>query len=271
MVFLIIVFSSSSNGEIRAILSSLFTAILGILILLAIQWLALKIYKSEIWKALGMSEGDSWKALRIAGKCEKGVLCAFLRIFLFLYSIGFSYYSALDPDSGFIESFIGFTFGVGLCEELVKLIPVVWLMKKASKKGEILHLSGILLVGLASGVGFGVAEGIMYSAQFYNGIHGWDVYWVRFVTCVALHSTWTGIVALILWPFHVDEATKNEEEQPDTGFYMFILVIFSAILHGLYDTLLKKGEDFLAFVVAIATFVVFYYLLNEMYKKENQI
>jgi tetratricopeptide (TPR) repeat protein len=271
MVFLIIVFSSSSNGEIRAILSSLFTAILGILILLAIQWLALKIYKSEIWKALGMSEGDSWKALRIAGKCEKGVLCAFLRIFLFLYSIGFSYYSALDPDSGFIESFIGFTFGVGLCEELVKLIPVVWLMKKASKKGEILHLSGILLVGLASGVGFGVAEGIMYSAQFYNGIHGWDVYWVRFVTCVALHSTWTGIVALILWPFHVDEATKNEEEQPDTGFYMFILVIFSAILHGLYDTLLKKGEDFLAFVVAITTSAVFYYLLNEMYKKENQI
>jgi len=271
MVFLIIVFSSSSNGKIRAILSSLFTATLGILILLAIQWLALEIYKSEIWKALGMSERDSWKALRIAGKCEGGVLCAFLRIFLFLYSIGFSYYSALDPHSGFIESFIGFTFGVGLCEELVKLIPVVWLMKKASKKGEILHLSGILLVGLASGVGFGVAEGIMYSSQFYNGIYGWDVYWVRFVTCVALHSTWTGIVALILWPFHVEETTKNEEEKPDTAFYMFILVIFSAILHGLYDTLLKKGEDFLAFVVAIATFVVFYYLLSKMYKKENQI
>jgi hypothetical protein len=43
------------------------------------------------------------------------------------------------------------------------------------------------------------------------------------------------------------------------------------ILHGLYDTLLKKGEDFLAFVVAITTSAVFYYLLNEMYKKENQI
>jgi tetratricopeptide (TPR) repeat protein/RsiW-degrading membrane proteinase PrsW (M82 family) len=268
MVFFSIVLSSSSNGEIRAILSSilssLFTAIFGILILLAIQWLALKIY-IEISKIAGV---DIWKGLWMALKSSKG---GFLGIFLFLYSIGFSYYSALDPDSGFIESFIGFTFGVGLCEELVKLIPVVWLMKKASKKGEILHLSGILLVGLASGVGFGVAEGIMYSAQFYNGIHGWDVYWVRFVTCVALHSTWTGIVALILWPFHVEETTKNEEEQPDTGFYMFILVIFSAILHGLYDTLLKKGEDFWALVVAITTFVVFYYLLSKMYKKENQI
>jgi tetratricopeptide (TPR) repeat protein len=266
IIFLSAAFSSSSNGEIRAILSSLFTAILGILILLAIQWLALKIYKSEIWKALGMSERDSWKALRIAGKCEKGVLCAFLRIFLILYSIGSSYYSALDPDSGFIESFIGFTFGVGLCEELVKLIPVVWLVEKASIKEEKLHLSEILLVGLASGVGFGVAEGIMYSAQFYNGIHGWDVYWVRFVTCVALHSTWTGIVVLIRWLF------ISIEKQSDMEFFIPLLAIFSAIiLHGLYDTLLKKGEDFLAFVVAIITFVVFYYLLSEMYKKENQI
>ena len=55
---------------------------------------------------------------------------------------------------------------------------------------------------------------------------------------------------------------------------IFMLAIFSGvaiILHGLYDTLLKKGEDFWALVVAITTFVVFYYLLSEMYKKEIQI
>jgi RsiW-degrading membrane proteinase PrsW (M82 family) len=298
MVFLIIVFSSSSNEENRAILSSLFTAIFGILILLAIQWLALKIY-IEISKIAG---GDILKGLWMALKSSKG---GFLGIFLFLYSIGFSYYSALDPHSGFIESFIGFTFGVGLCEELVKLIPVVWLMKKASKKGEILHLSGILLVGLASGVGFGVAEGIMYSAQFYNGIYGWDVYWVRFVTCVALHSTWTGIAVIMLWPhrnelFRVEETTKNEKAKDEknkedkekekshisrkvqtvieievqTVTKIFMLAYFSGvaiILHGLYDTLLKKGEDLGALIVVITTFVWFYYLLNERYKKESQI
>jgi tetratricopeptide (TPR) repeat protein len=142
MIFLIIVFSSSSNGESRAILSSilssLFTAILGILILLVIQWLALEIYKSGIWEALKMSRGRYFISN------------------LILYFIGFSYYSALDPESGFIKSFVGFTCGVGLCEELVKLIPVIWLMKRAFKKGETLHLSEILLVGLASGVGFGI-------------------------------------------------------------------------------------------------------------------
>jgi tetratricopeptide (TPR) repeat protein/RsiW-degrading membrane proteinase PrsW (M82 family) len=266
MIFLIIVFSSSSNGESRAILSSilssLFTAILGILILLVIQWLALEIYKSGIWEALKMSRGRYFISN------------------LILYFIGFSYYSALDPESGFIKSFVGFTCGVGLCEELVKLIPVIWLMKRAFKKGETLHLSEILLVGLASGVGFGVAEGIMYSAQFYNGIYGWEIYWVRFVTCVALHSTWTGIAVLILWT--VRELLKEDEkkEKPhilmeaETVTEIFMLAIFSGvaiILHGLYDTLLKKGEDFWALVVAITTFVVFYYLLSEMYKKEIQI
>ena len=62
--------------------------------------------------------------------------------------------------------------------------------------------------------------------------------------------------------------------EAETVTEIFMLAIFSIvaiILHGLYDTLLKKGEDFLAFVVAIATFVVFYYLLSKMYKKENQI
>jgi RsiW-degrading membrane proteinase PrsW (M82 family) len=178
-------------------------------------------------------------------------------------------------------------------------------MKRAFKKGETLHLSEILLVGLASGVGFGVAEGIMYSAQFYNGIYGWEIYWVRFVTCVALHSTWTGIAVIMLWPhrnelFRVEETTKNEKAKDEknkedgkkekshisrevqtvieievqTVTKIFMLAYFSGvaiILHGLYDTLLKKGEDFLAFVVAITTSAVFYYLLNEMYKKENQI
>ena len=274
IIFLSAAFSSSSNGESRAILSSLFTAILGILILLAIQFIALELYKRGLRETL---------RLRIFG--------------IILYFIGFSYYGALDPESGFIKSFVGFTCGVGLCEELVKLIPVIWLMKRAFKKGETLHLSEILLVGLASGVGFGVAEGIMYSAQFYNGIYGWDVYWVRFVTCVALHSTWTGIAVIMLWPhrnelFKVEETTKNEkakdekkkedkekgkshiswEEQAVEG--IFMLAFFSGvaiILHGLYDTFLKKGEDFWALIVAITTFVVFYYLLNERYKKESQI
>jgi len=277
IIFLSAAFSSSSDGESRAILSSLFTAILGILILLAIQFIALESYKMGIWKTLEIFRGR----ISIFG--------------ILLYFIGFSYYGALDPESGFIKSFIGFTCGVGLCEELVKLMPVIWLMRRTFKKGETLQLSGILLVGLASGVGFGVAEGIMYSAQFYNGIYGWEIYCVRFVTCVALHSTWTGIAVIMLWShrnelFRVEETTKNEKAKDEkneedekkekshildrVGEGIFMLAFFSGvaiILHGLYDTLLKKGEDFWALVVAITTFVGFYYLLNERYKKENQI
>ena len=53
-------------------------------------------------------------------------------------------------------------------------------------------------VKLASGIGFGVSEGIMYSTRYYNGIVGVDLYFVRFISCVALHAIWTASVAISL-------------------------------------------------------------------------
>jgi len=55
------------------------------------------------------------------------------------------------------------------------------------------------LVGLASGVGFGVAEGILYSGRTYNGLLGADIYFVRFLSCVALHAIWAGTAAIMLY------------------------------------------------------------------------
>ena len=69
--------------------------------------------------------------------------------------IGFSYRCALDPNNGFLASFFGFTFGVGLCEEVCKAFLLLVHFKG---KGS-LNYEGAFAWGLACGVGFGVSEG----------------------------------------------------------------------------------------------------------------
>src|SRR5205823_12407921 len=87
-------------------------------------------------------------------------------IFMILYgiafAIGFSYRSALDPDTNFIVSLLGFTFGVGLCEEACKAIPVIWHFRA----GGTLSWRSISACGFACGLGFCFAEVIIYSAGF---------------------------------------------------------------------------------------------------------
>ena len=56
-------------------------------------------------------------------------------------------------------SFLGFTAGVGFCEEVCKAIPLLVYYREPNKQ----TWRGAFLWGLASGVGFGVAEGIMTS------------------------------------------------------------------------------------------------------------
>ena len=94
------------------------------------------------------------------GPGRKGLL------FYVVKFIGFSYRCAEDPSNGFLLSFIGFTMGVGLCEELVKAVPLLWHFKTYGT----MSWRAACLWGFASGVGFGVAEGIMYSSRYYNGI-----------------------------------------------------------------------------------------------------
>src|SRR5207248_1857839 len=55
------------------------------------------------------------------------------------------------------------------------------------------------LWGMASGIGFGVAEGVMYSVRYYNGIAGFDAYLTRFAACVGLHAVWSASVGITLF------------------------------------------------------------------------
>ena len=169
-------------------------------------------------------------------------------IMLILMFIGWSYQSANDPGSNFFLSALGFTFGVGLCEELCKAIPLFVYFNRHAVMG----WRGACLWGLASGIGFGVSEGIMYSGSMYNGMLGVNIYVVRFVSCVALHAMWSASVGIAI--ARNFEAYQAIEDASGFGLFMLRVLAVPMTLHGLYDTLLNNAMSIWTLVVALVTF-----------------
>lgn len=167
-------------------------------------------------------------------------------VFFVVKLIGFSYRAALDPETGFLPSLFGFTLGVGLCEEFIKLIPATGLMKPGGNDWR-----GACVLGLASGIGFGVAEGVIYSGSLYNGVSSGGIYLTRFISCVGLHAIWTAAAAVLgahRW------RSFESDDMNETVLAAVKAIAVPAILHGLYDTLLKRDMAAWALVVAVISF-----------------
>jgi RsiW-degrading membrane proteinase PrsW (M82 family) len=218
----------------------LFTATVGIVVLLLFQLVA------DLSQGVWLTGGN-----------------VVVIVFYLVKFVGYSYRAALDPESGFFLSFVGYTLGVGLCEEVVKALPLFWLYRRPCDQS----WRGAFLWGLASGAGFGIAEGIIYSASFYNGISGPGMYLVRFISCVALHAVWTGSVAITL-------NQKQELIQQDMAWYEFIVPVLRIVgvpmvLHGLYDTLLKKEMNGWALAVAVLSFGFLAYQISRLHGEAN--
>lgn len=175
-------------------------------------------------------------------------------IFWIVKFIGYSYGAAMEPGNGFAMSLLGFTFGVGLCEELVKALPILWHMKQKAT----LDAAGASLWGLAAGVGFGVGEGVIYCGDFYNGISTWPVYLVRFTSCVALHAVWSGAAGILIWRFQREVQGLGKWYE---WFKPAAMTLGGAIvLHGLYDTFLKRDLEIAALVTAVVSVAGFFAL-----------
>jgi RsiW-degrading membrane proteinase PrsW (M82 family) len=226
LTLMLFLFSRGSARAKNLLLTGLFTGTGGIILLLGFQYVA------------GWTQGY-W----VRGR---GII---VLIFYIVKFVGYSYTAADDPTNGFAASFFGYTFGVGLCEEICKALPLILLIQNLPQKAD---WRTACLWGLASGVGFGVAEGIMYSGRYYNGIEGGEAYVVRFVSCVALHAIWAAAVAIGLYKF------RNEIASSENFWAMLLTIVViampSIILHGLYDTLLKKDYHAYALAVALISF-----------------
>src|SRR5262249_41045022 len=163
MTFFLLLSAQKAAEPTHILGIGLLTATVGIFFLFVVQWIA------NFTQGFILTGGS--------------ILVVVFWVFKF---IAFSYKAAADPTNGFFLSFLGYTLGVGLCEELVKAIPLLLHYRQPSDQS----WRGAFLWGLASGAGFGIAEGISYSSNYYNGIAGPGIYVVRFISCVALHALW---------------------------------------------------------------------------------
>jgi len=233
--FFVALCKEGSAEPLHLLLIGLFTAVIGVFLLLIIQRIAF--------------------AFQGVVVMPTNIIGLFLLIFKF---IEFSYSAALNPDNGFLASFFGFTMGVGLLEEVVKALPLLFAYRHARNQSWL----GAYLWGLASGAGFGLSEGVTYASDYYNGISGGGIYLVRFISCVSLHALFTGSVAISIH--------QNQESfQNDCEWYNWIgntlyVIAIPMILHGLYDTLLKKDMNALALVVAVLSFLYLAFQISRL-------
>ena len=243
MVFFMYLASDGSAKALQVLTVGLITATVGVGLLLLVQWIA------------SFTDG------RIL--VGKSIVVLFFYIFKF---IAFSYSAASDPENGFLLSFLGYTLGVGLLEELTKTIPLFW--HRNEENGRDSNWRGIFIWGLASGAGFGIAEGIIYSSRYYNGITGPGIYGVRFLSCVALHAIWSGSVAITLY-LKRDHFDSIDEWYGWIGPTLAVIAVPMS-LHGLYDTCLKKDQNGLALLVAVASFGFLAFLTSRLYGKDDE-
>jgi RsiW-degrading membrane proteinase PrsW (M82 family) len=228
--FLVLMFPSTRAKPRELLRVGVYTGTIGMLLLLAFQYAA--------------------AVTRGAWPIPSGPLTIVLFSFFYVLKFfGYSYTVALNPATGLLLSWMGFTFGVGFCEETCKMAPLV---RHFRYRGT-LDWRGACLWGMASGVGFGISEGIHY-ASGYNGIQTAEIYAVRFISCVALHAIWTGAAAITLFE-QQDSVQEGYTGFLDYRWRLFKIIAVPMILHGLYDTSLKKEMRGLALVVALVSFV----------------
>lgn len=234
--------SSQKTAEPHHLLGmGLFTATIGILLLLLLQVLA------ELSQGVWLRGGN-----------------IVVLIFYIVKFIGFSYQAAHSPENGFFLSFMGYTLGVGFCEEVCKALPLLLHFLNPSA----MRWRTAFLWGLASGAGFGISEGIMYSSHHYNGMSGLDMYIVRFISCVALHALWTGSVAITLQ--QKQSLLQTAENWYDYIPRLFLIVGVPMVLHGLYDTLLKKDMNAGALVVAVLSFLFLAFQISRLHGEDDE-
>lgn len=139
---------------------------------------------------------------------------------------------------------VGYVLGVGLTEELGKLLPLIFICKKAK---EPIVPQTLVYYGLMSGIAFGVYEGVQYqmtlnaqleySASFFMNI-------ARLTCLPFLHAIWCGIAGYFISFAHL---------YPKYRIALYFLAIsVPALLHGLYDTFCSS---FMGMFIAIPIMV----------------
>jgi RsiW-degrading membrane proteinase PrsW (M82 family) len=131
---------------------------------------------------------------------------------------------------------VGYTLSVGLVEEFAKAFCAR--VNDIDGQQRLAH-------GFAAGLGFGLAEAILYSWRMYDGVEPWATYTVRFAFCVPFHAFMSAIAVQCL-----------PEDWTSRWGRSLLGLIPIATLHGAYDALLSRDHPTAAGLIATFTFLL---------------
>lgn len=140
-----------------------------------------------------------------------------------------SYLYALTESDSFFGQLIGFIFGVGFTEELIKALPLFYFVRTAK---EPLIPQTLVYYGLISGIGFGVLEGVLYQTTTNTTLeysHAFFMNIARLTSLPFLHAIWAAIAGYFI-------AFANLYPKFRKALYLFAIAV-PAVLHGIYDVL----------------------------------
>lgn len=211
LVFLYALSPTSVDWPI-AIRVGAFTATVGIILLLALYWVAGWVHSHPEW--LGSGAHPKLKILQLV-----------------LFLIGYAS-AATDSAGSLIGRLLAFTVGVGMVEEVCKILPILWICRPDAKA--LPTLRECMFLGAFSGLGFGISEALHYSHSMYLPLGApLALYLLRFTGLPAIHALWTATIAGFL-----RSNLQWLNGSKGAGTYVgkvTLLCAVPAFLHGVYD------------------------------------
>ncbi len=155
----------------------------------------------------------------------------------------------LTDSNNFFSRLIGFIFGVGVFEELVKALPLFYICSR-SKDPQLPQTA--VFYGLISGIGFGVFEGVMYqigvnSKLDYN--HSFFMNIARLTSLPFLHAIWAGIAGYFISFGYLYPKNRHS--------LWLLSIVIPAILHGLYDTFSWSVAGLIVSYVGVGLLIIY--------------
>ncbi|MBK8956640.1 MAG: PrsW family intramembrane metalloprotease [Saprospiraceae bacterium] len=204
--------------------------------------------------------------LALASLFFTGIIGIWLLLFVYRFLPDF-YLNAADSPNLFL-SLIGYVLQVGVCEELVKSIPIFIALRWFRKD---LNEMSLITIGVFSGLGFAAFENLHYGESAVGntyaktldyGVSGlvsgvqnaMVLVMLRSLSLVFCHAVFSGIVAYFIT---IAQLRKSQQSA-----LIFIGFATAAILHGVYDWL-AGIQPTMAALLAGFSFALFYgYLMK---------
>jgi RsiW-degrading membrane proteinase PrsW (M82 family) len=218
-------------------------------------------------KSLLLIQG--WGGEVVAGKLK--IPLRPIHYILNLAGLAYNLTTSSDP----LLRFLGFVFGVGLWEELIKLMPLIFIvLMSSSSELKKIGFRNFILIGFLSGFGFGFTEYLIQYSPF-QGNDMLSINLVRIFSCMPSHAIYTSACAAFLWNItpqfkkSVDESSSYHKILVVWG-YAALACAVMAIIHGVYDVFCSVpllGATLEGSAVYAMGFVIKKYGVNEFQDK----